>query len=577
LNYTIDRFEEQVLDALRATTLIAPQDIAVERPKGNIPADLAFPAFRSARTHGTAPDAFAREIAAAIRVPADSLIGAVTAAGPFVNFQIAPNAYTASVLSEFQTLDNAYGHDRIGAGQTVVIDYSSPNVAKRMHVGHIRSTIIGQALANILAALGYNVVRDNHLGDWGKSFGVILAGIAREGMPDGEGEPLLAALEELYARASKAAEGDPDFDQQARDWGRRLEQGDPSARRLWRQMVDLTTRINQASYDRLGVHFDHVYGESFYEPLLAGIIDTVAQSPVAHRDASGALVVNVGEELPTFLLQRSDGASLYHTRDLATIQFRIETFRPAQIIYVVGAPQELYLRQLFALANAIGMTDGTRLVHVPFGTVFDANGQPLSTRRGNMVYLEDLLNEAHARARTIVDGSHADLPVDEREAIAEAVGIGAVIYNDLHQDPRRSITLDWNQMLAMDGDSAPYIQYMYARCRSILRRAADTDELPPAMPGDLSLLTHPSEIDLVKQLSRLARALREAGTHDAPNLVAAWCYETARSIAAFYRDCPVLQAENAPLRAARIQLVDAASRALRNGLQLLGISAPERL
>jgi arginyl-tRNA synthetase len=577
LNYTIDRFEAQVLGALRATDLIDPRDIIVERPKANVLADLAFAAFRSARRQGIAPDVQARDVAAAIQVPTDSLIGAVTAVGPFVNFQIAPTAYTESVLSEIQTLNAAYGHDRSGAGQTVVIDYSSPNVAKRMHVGHIRSTIIGQALANILSALGFEVVRDNHLGDWGKSFGVLLAGIARDGIPTGDGEQLLAALEDLYARSSKLAEQDRDFDEAARAWGRRLELGDPVARRYWQQMVALTVRINQTSYDRLGVHFDHAYGESFYEPFLAGIIDTVEQNSVARRDASGALVVDVGDNLPTFLLQRSDGASLYHTRDLATIQFRIETFHPSQIIYVVGATQELYLRQLFALAGAIGLAQGTMLVHVPFGTVFDPSGQPLSTRRGNMVYLEDLLNEAHERARTIVDAGHADLPVAERDEIAEAVGIGAVIYNDLHQDPRRSITLDWNQMLSMDGDSAPYIQYMYARCRSILRRAADTDQLTPATPGNWSLLTHPSEIELMKQLSRLPQAIRAAGSNYAPHLVAAWSYEAARSIAAFYRDCPVLQAEYAPLRAARTQLVDAASQALKNGLALLSISAPERL
>ncbi|HVX29172.1 MAG TPA: arginine--tRNA ligase, partial [Nitrolancea sp.] len=542
MNYTIDRFEQQVRDALRDTELIDPSAIVVERPKANVPADLAFPTFRSARAQRTAPDTLAREIAAAMRLPPGSLIGAVTAAGPFVNFQIAPSAFATSVLSEIETLGDAYGYDEIGSSQTVVIDYSSPNVAKRMHVGHIRSTIIGQALANILSALGFIVVRDNHLGDWGKSFGVLLAGIAREGLPAGEGERLLAALEDLYARWSSAAEHDPAVDQDARDWGRRLEDGDPSARQHWRQMVDLTVRVNQASYDRLGVHFDHVYGESFYEPKLAGIIELVERSPVAHRDPSGALVVDLGQQLPTFLLQRSDGASLYHTRDLATIQFRAETFDPAQIIYVVGAPQELYLRQLFALAEAVGIVHGTRLVHVPFGTVFDANGQALSTRRGNMVYLEDLLNEAHARARATVDASHPDLPEAERDAIAEAVGIGAVIYNDLHQDPRRSITLDWDQMLAMDGESAPYIQYMYARCRSILRRAAAVAESPPASPADLSLLAHPSEIDLIKQLGWLPQATREAGTRYAPNLIATWCYETARLIAAFYRDCPVLRA-----------------------------------
>jgi arginyl-tRNA synthetase len=458
----------------------------------------------------------------------------------------------------------------------VVVDYSSPNVAKRMHVGHIRTTIIGQALVNILAALGYHVIRDNHLGDWGKSFGVLLAGIAHEGFPHGEGEQLLAGLEEVYARYSALAQRDAAIDQQARDWSLRLERGDVRARELWQRMVDLTIQVNQPNYDRLGVGFDHMYGESFYEPMVGGVIDAAERSGVAYRDEGGALVVDLGDELPTFLLQRSDGGTLYHTRDVATLRFRVETFRPDQIVYVIGAPQELYLKQLFAFARALGIAGDVALVHVPFGTVFDAAGQPLSTRRGNMIYLETLLNEAHARARAIADRNRPDLPLEEREAIAEAVGIGAVIYNDLHQDPKRNITLDWDRMLALEGNSAPYIQYMYARCRSILRRAT-TEQRHAAPDEELALLTHPSELNLVKQLARLPVVVRAAGQRYAAHMVADWCYQTARAVAAVYRDCPVLQAEDTRLRAARLRLVEAAAQGLKNGLGLLGIAAPEQL
>jgi arginyl-tRNA synthetase len=444
-----------------------------------------------------------------------------------------------------------------------------------MHVGHVRSTIIGQALVNILRALGYRTVGDNHLGDWGKTFGLLLLGLEREGYPTGEGEALMAALEDLYARTSGQATTDPATDQAARDWSLRLEQGNPAARAHWQRAVDLTLRANQPTYDRLGVRFDHAYGESFYEPMLAGVVEDALENGVAQRDEGGAVVVDPGDGLPTFLLQRSDGGTLYHTRDAATVKFRVETFRPATILYVIGEPQSLYLRQLFALARALGYAGETELVHVAFGTVFDAGGQALSTRRGNMVYLQTLLDEAHARARALVDAANSALPEGERAAIAEAVGVGAVIYNDLHQDPKRNITLDWDRMLAFDGNSAPYIQYMQARCRSILRRAAEAGVASPA--GDPALLSHPAERALVKQIAGLPGAVRAAGAEFAPARVAGWCYETARALAAFYRDCPVLASETAGLRDARLRLVAATAAALTNGLSLLGIAAPERM
>ena len=572
VEYAIDRFERAVQEALAATGLVPEDALVVERPKAGIAADLTFAAFRVARQRGVPPPQLAAEIATSVRFEPESLAGTMSQAGPYVNINVDPARFAAAVLADVARLGDAYGQSDTGAGQTVVIDYSSPNVAKRMHIGHIRTTIIGQALVNILTALDYRVIGDNHIGDWGKSFGVSLAAIDREGYPPGDGEALLAALEDLYARQSALGRQNPDADAAAREWSLRLEQGDPQARKMWQEIVDLTLRINQVSYDRLGVAFDHVYGESFYEPMLADVVRDALASGAATIDESDAVVVDVGDGLPTFLLQRSDGGTLYHTRDVATARFRVRQFQPARIIYVIGAPQELYLRQLFALVRLMGDANNVDLVHVPFGTVFDASGQALSTRRGNMVYLETLLNEAHQRARAVVDASDPELDESEREEIAEAVGLGAVIYNDLHQGPRRDITLDWDRMLALEGNSAPYIQYMHARCCSILRRAGGS-----VPEHDPALLTHPSEQALVKQLAKLPHAVREAGAELAPQTVAGWCYETARSLAAFYRDCHVLNADSDDLRAARLALVAATAQSLKNGLSLLGIAAPERL
>ena len=583
MNYALDRFEQEARAALIATSKVPEAAVELVAPKPGIPADLALPTFRAAKALGMAPPQLAQELAATARFGPESLVREATAVGPFLNLTLDPQRLAAAVLAEVEDLGERYGHDDRGAGRTVLVEYSSPNMARRMHVGHVRTTIIGQALFNILTALGYHAVSDNHIGDWGKNFGVLITAIQHEGRPAGAGEAALATLEQLYAKYTALTGQDPAIDQEARDWSLRLEQGDPEARELWQWIVDLTLRINQPLYDRLGARFDTVYGESFYEDKMAPIIAAAEERGVAFRGEGGALVVDVAG-LPTFLLQRSDGGTLYHTRDAATVVFREQTYHPAAIIYVVDARQELYFRQLFALVRALGHAAETDLVHVGFGMVIGPDGQPLAARRGNMVYLQALLDEAHARARAIVEQSSADLPADEKEAIAEAVGVGAVIYNDLYQDPKRTITLDWDRMLSLEGNSAPYIQYMHARCRSILRRAAaEAGSAPTAAAagerpaGDAARLTHPAETALVKQLARLPRAVREAGARYAPFVVAEWCYETARALAAFYRDCPVLQVESDDLRAARLRLVAATAQALKNGLALLGIRAPERM
>jgi arginyl-tRNA synthetase len=603
MDYALDRFEQQVRQAIVATGRVRPELIELTQPKPNIPADLAFPAFRAAKELGVTPPQLAQELSTAARFGPDSLVGGVAAVGPFLNFSLDPARLAAAVLEEVERLGPRYGSDDLGQNQPVVVEYSSPNIARRMHVGHIRSTIIGQAIHNILHFLGYRTIADNHLGDYGKQFGTLLAAIERFGRPEGEGEAVLAEIETLYARYNRLIGGsedpdDPDAeaaDDVARAWSLKLEQRDPQARELWQWMVDATIRANQRNYDRLSVHFDTLHGESFYADMLPSVIAQVAELDIAERDPKGALAVvglqdQNGKELPSFLVQRSDGGTLYLTRDLATVIYREHEYHPKKMIYIVGQPQELHFRQVFALVRALGYAKDTELVHIYFGTVFNANGEPFSMRRGNVLYLEALLNEAHTRARAVVERASPELSEAEKESVAEAVGVGAVIYNDLFQDTKRNITLDWDRMLALEGNSAPYIQYMHARCRSILRKADEqgmgdggwgmerSSSSIPHPPSPIpQLLTHPSEIGLIKQLAKLPGAVREAGERYAPFVIAEWLYETARALSSFYRDCPVLRAETPELRAARLQLVAATAQALANGLRLLGITAPERM
>lgn len=574
MGYALERFITEIKESIAATGKVPVELIEITTPKPNIPADRTFVTFKAAKALGVDPAKFAAELAAAIAPPPGSLIGEVTATGAFLNFSLHPQRLAATVLNEIETAGEAYGTVADGAGRTVVIDYSSPNIAKRMHVGHIRSTIIGQALVHIFRALGYRVIGDNHIGDWGTQFGIILAAMQRYGRPQNEGEAAMAELEALYARYNAEMKDNPALEDEARRWSLALEQGDPTARELWQWCVDLSLRAAQRNYDRLGIRFDYAYGESFYEAMLPGVIEEALRSEAAFRDVDGAVVAEL-DKLPKFIIQRNDGGTVYMTRDIATIKFRLQEFNPSHIIYVVDARQELHFRQLFAIVRAMGYARDVELVHVPFGVITTADGQPLSTKKGNMVYLEALLDDAVARARALVDAKSADLPPAERAAIAEAVGIGAVIYNDLYQDPRRNITLDWDRMLSIEGNSAAYLQYSHARCRSILRRAAE--EGATLADADPALLTHPSEQRLIRHLARLHEAVREAGARYAPFVIADWCYTTAREFGIFFEQCPVLRAETPALRAARLQLVAATANALRNGLALLGINAPERM
>ncbi|MEI7555937.1 arginine--tRNA ligase [Candidatus Chlorohelix sp.] len=578
MEYALERLRVQCAELLAATGLVKADAVTLTDPKPNIPADLAFPCFQAARAAGiNNPAEFAAKLAAAVQIPADSLIGKVEAAGPFVNFSVNPSNFTTETLSEALKLGEDYGKGDSGTGQTLTIDFSSPNIARKMHVGHLRSTVIGNSIRNILKFLGYNVIADNHLGDWGTQFGSLLAAHDLWGWSEKINENPIEELVEIYARFHKASEEDPKLRDLARDWFRRLEEGDVKARELWKWMVDITLLEFAKTYARLGVTFDLQHGESFYEPMLDEVVQEAQDKGIAKVEPSGAISVGFDEKLPSYLLRKQDGATLYQTRDIATCIYRWREYQPDRNIYVVGQEQKLHFQQVFETVRLMGYTEiAERSVHIPFGKITDAQGQRFSMRRGTAIFLDEVLDEALERARAVIaekiTEGKTDLTADEQEYASQIISVGAVIFNDLYQDPGRDIRFDWDKMLAFDGNSAPYIQYTHARCCSILRKA---EELP--QDANYTLLSSVEEQAVVKQLARFPQVVKRAGLEFLPAVIAEWTYGLAREFARFYHEISVLEAPTPELRAARLGLVAAVATNLRNGLALLGIKAPERM
>ena len=575
----LDRLRVEAVYVLSATGLVAADAVALSEPRQAGIADLAFPVFPVAKAAGAAPPEFAARLAAACAPPADGLVSSVEAAGGFVNITAHPARFAEAVLADVRALGARYGDDpEVGAGRTVVVEYSSPNIARKMHVGHLRSTVIGHSIRRIHQALGYNVVADNHLGDWGTQFGMLLAAIDLWGATPWDDADPVQSLVELYAKYNAAAKEDEALRDAARAWFRRLEEGDAWARATWQKLIDITMAEFDRTYARLGVSFDTVHGESYFEDMMPPLLEEALAKGVARREEAGAVVVDFDGALPLCQLLKSDGATLYQTRDAATCLYRLREYAPARNIYVVGAEQRLHFQQVFEIVRRLGYPEIADVsVHISFGQVKPPDGRRFSMREGNVVFLDDVLDEAVDRAREKVDANIAsgryDLDPAEAQAIAEMLGVGAVIYFDLHQGPDRTIVFDWDRMLADEGNTATYIQYTHARCRSILRKAG----VDSAGAVDAARLTGPEELAVLRQLARMPHAVREAGAKFLPATLATWTYELARAFARFYDACPVIGADDPQTRAARLALVDATAQGLRNGLALLGIGAPERM
>jgi arginyl-tRNA synthetase len=478
--------------------------------------------------------------------------------------------------------------------RTFVVDYSSPNVAKPMHVGHLRSSIIGDALARLFRFLGHKVVTDNHLGDWGTQFGILLYGYKHYRDETAIRTDPVREMARLYIFVRSLMKQDEDEDdarktvdpvtQAVREETAKLHAGDPENVNLWKMFMPWCQAEIDQVYQRLDVHFDHTLGESFYQPVLADIVRSVEEKGIAER-SDGALIVRLGPEEPPALIQKSDGAFTYTTTDLATIRYRVEQWNPDVVLYVVDARQAFHFKTMFDTARRWGYTN-VDLEHISFGSVLGGDRKPIKTREGGAVELESLLDEAVNRASQVYEQSRNEridrgedvpnLEPAERAQIAEIVGLGAVKYADLSQNRTTDYVFSWEKMLAMDGNTATYMQYAYARIRSIFRKGGED---PRAFQTDppLPLLETPYERALALELLRFEEALQSAAAEYKPNAITSYLWDLAKSYTGFHQNCPVLRAETPALRQSRLLLCDLTARTIGAGLDLLGIRTVERM
>ena len=459
--------------------------------------------------------------------------------------------------------------------RTVVIDFSSPNVAKPMHVGHIRSTVIGNSLARIFEALGHHVIRDNHLGDWGSQFGMILWGWKNARDEAAFVADPVAELARLYRLTQdRIKAGDQSVEVAARAETAKLHAGDAENRALWNQFMPHCLQALRKIYDRLGVRFDVELGESFYDPMLASVVEDVSARGIA-EESEGAIVVFTVETAAPFIIRKRDGAFNYGTTDLATIKYRAETWNPEQILYVVDHRQGDHFRQLFAVARRWGY-DQVDLEHVAFGTILGADRRPFKTREGDAVGLESLLDEAVSEARKVVDANSPDLDQEARARVAEVVGLGAIKYADLSQNRLSDYVFDWQKMLAMNGNTATYLQYAYARIQSIFSKGEIDPRTLRKQPPEL-VLNHPAERGLGVRILRLPEVLELAAAELKPNILTDYLFDLANAFSTFFEECPVLKAESAARRDSRLAICDLTAQTLKFGLELLGIEVIDRM
>ncbi len=527
------------------------------------------------------PRELAEPVAAVLRD--HEAIAKAEVAGPgFINVTLAPawigNALKSALADAHEGVPPADEKHRI------VVDFSSPNIAKQMHVGHLRSTILGHALCELLAFIGHDVIRDNHIGDWGAQYGLLIAGL-RKFRPDEEGGALaLDDLESLYKRASELAKTDTVFADAARAELAKLQRGDPENRALWERFVAITRVELDRMYERLGVRFDHWLGESAYDAMLADVAKDLEARGLARRD-EGALCIFFGDDewsdaperlrkqKEPFIIQKKDGAYLYATSDIACIAYRRDHFHADRAVYVVDVRQGLHFDELFAVARKLGHTMG--LAHVGFGTILGTDSKPLKTRdpSGKTIPLSSLLDEAERRALELMAQKSLDLSEQERTTLARAIGVGAVKYADLRQNRMSDYQFDWSKMVALEGNCGPYIQYAAARAGSIFKKG-EIDERSLA-PSSI-VLEVPQEVSLARTLLKFPDVVHAAAETYQPHLLTDHLYAVAGALSTFYEACPVLKSEGAT-RESRLALVALAGRQMRRGLRSLGIDVIERM
>ncbi|EIG0450897.1 arginine--tRNA ligase [Salmonella enterica] len=530
-----------------------------------------------AKKLGMAPRQLAEQVLTHLDL--SGIASKVEIAGPgFINIFLEP-AFLAEQVQQ------ALASDRLGVSQptrqTIVVDYSAPNVAKEMHVGHLRSTIIGDAAVRTLEFLGHHVIRANHVGDWGTQFGMLIAWLEKQ-QQENAGDMALADLEGFYRDAKKHYDEDEAFAERARNYVVKLQSGDAYFREMWRKLVDITMTQNQITYDRLNVTLtrDDVMGESLYNPMLPGIVADLKAKGLA-VESEGATVVFLDEfknkegDPMGVIIQKKDGGYLYTTTDIACAKYRYETLHADRVLYYIDSRQHQHLMQAWTIVRKAGyVPDSVPLEHHMFGMMLGKDGKPFKTRAGGTVKLADLLDEALERARRLVAEKNPDMPADELEKLANAVGIGAVKYADLSKNRTTDYIFDWDNMLAFEGNTAPYMQYAYTRVLSVFRKANIDEQALASAPV---IISEDREAQLAARLLQFEETLTVVAREGTPHVMCAYLYDVAGLFSGFYEHCPILSAENDAVRNSRLKLAQLTAKTLKLGLDTLGIETVERM
>ena len=536
----------------------------LEQPKSSDLGDIAFPAFSLAKVERKAPQAIAADIAEKID---QSAFEKVVATGPYVNFFLDKSKISDQVIKSVIEAGADYGQQDEGHGQNITIDLSSPNIAKPFSVGHLRSTVIGDALSNIFRKMGYNTIKINHLGDWGKQFGLLMVAYKKWGSKEAVEANPIDELLKLYVRINAEIENDPELDEEGRKWFKKLEDGDPEATELWQWFRDESLVEFNRIYKLLGVEFDSLNGEAFYNDKMDEGVQILEEKGLL-KESKGASIVELDDvNLPPAMIKKSDGATLYITRDIATAIYRARTYNFVKNIYAVGQEQSNHFRQLKAVLKKMGFDWSDDMIHVDFGLV-TKNRQKLSTRKGNIILLEPTLQEAISRAKAQIEEKNPEL--ENKEEVAHAVGVGAVKFYDLKTDRRNGYDFDLEAMVSFEGETGPYVQYAYARIQSILRKANFT----PSADATYSL-SDPESWEIIKLLQDFARVVKRAAENYDPSLIAKYAINLAQAFNKYYAHTRIL--DESPERDSRLALSYSTAVVLKEALRLLGVDAPEKM
>jgi arginyl-tRNA synthetase len=550
---------------------VAADDIInlIEYPPQPEMGDLALPCFRFAKQLRKSPQIIAQDVADALT--ASGRFADVQVAGGYVNVKLDRRQVAAEVVTAAQADPEALFSSYRNRDETAAVDFSSPNIAKPFGVGHLRSTMIGQSLVRLMRADGFQVIGINHLGDWGTQFGKNIAAYLRWGDEETVRQNPVRELLRLYVRFHEEAEKDPTLEEEGRAWFKKLEEGDEEAVRLWRWFIDESLKAFRQTYELLGVEFDHYLGESFYNDKMQAVIDELRQRHLL-VESQGAEVVDLSDvDMPPCIIVKSDGTSIYATRDLAAALYRHDVLGANHLIYVVGAEQKLHFAQVFEVLKRMGREWAKNCRHVAFG-LMKYNGKRLSTRRGQVVYLEDVLDQAIAEAKRIIEEKNPSLP--DKDQVAQDVGIGAVIFNDLKNYRMHEVDFRFEDVLNFDGETGPYVQYTHARACSVLRKAEAEGLATPSSVGFAEVAD--SEWSLVRLFAQANEVFNRAVDEMDPSLIARFTLDVCHAFNRFYHDVPILSAPQA-LREQRLALTDATRRVLAFTLYLLGLKAPEAM